>query len=319
MTIPGSTERSSLLGAVRIRQLALELDLRPTKTLGQNFVHDANTVRRIIATAELHTDDHVLEVGPGLGSLTLGLLDQVDRVTAVEIDRRMADLLPRTVAELAPTRANRLRVINADALGLRAADWGEPTPHRVESGVIAAPDGGRVLPTAVVANLPYNVSVPVLLHVLAEFDGIRRVLVMVQAEVADRLAAPPGSRTYGVPSVKAAWYGTVRRVGAVGRRVFWPEPNVDSALVSLDRRPVPTSVRRETVFTLVDHAFAQRRKMLRTALAGFAGSPAAAELLLREAGIDPARRGETLNLAEYVAVAAVAEAASPAPHAESPA
>ncbi len=197
MTTPGGTEQISLLGAARIRQLAAELDLRPTKTLGQNFVHDANTVRRIVSAAALAPDDHVLEVGPGLGSLTLGLLEKVDRVTVVEIDPRLAGLLPRTVAEQAPGRADRLRVVCADALTVGAAEVGEPT--------------------ALVANLPYNVSVPVLLHLLAELPSLRRVLVMVQAEVADRLAAGPGSRTYGVPSVKAAWYGTVKRAGSIGR------------------------------------------------------------------------------------------------------
>jgi 16S rRNA (adenine1518-N6/adenine1519-N6)-dimethyltransferase len=286
VTSPGGTEQISLLGAARIRQLAAELDLRPTKTLGQNFVHDANTVRRIVSAAALRPDDHVLEVGPGLGSLTLGLLEQVDRVTVVEIDPRLAGLLPRTVAEQAPARADRLTVVCADALTVGTADVGEPT--------------------ALVANLPYNVSVPVLLHLLAELPSLRRVLVMVQAEVADRLAAGPGSRTYGIPSVKAAWYGSVRRAGSIGRNVFWPEPNVDSALVSIDRHATPTEGDRDTVFTVVDHAFAQRRKMLRAALAGWAGSGAAAEGLLRRAGIDPTRRGETLAVADYLAIAGAA-------------
>ena len=249
-------------------------------------MHDANTVRRIVAAADLRPDDHVLEVGPGLGSLTLGLLEKVDRVTVVEIDPRLAGLLPRTVTEQAPGRADRLTVVTADALTVGRAEVGEPT--------------------ALVANLPYNVSVPVLLHLLAELPSLRRVLVMVQAEVADRLAAGPGSRTYGVPSVKAAWYGTVKRAGSIGRNVFWPEPNVDSALVAIDRHPTPTVGDRDTVFTVVDHAFAQRRKMLRAALAGWAGSGAAAEDLLRRAGVDPTRRGETLDVADYLAIAGVA-------------
>jgi len=286
MTSPGGTEQISLLGAARIRQLAAELDLRPTKTLGQNFVHDANTVRRIVSAASLRPDDHVLEVGPGLGSLTLGLLEKVERVTVVEIDPRLAGLLPRTVAEQAPDRADRLTVVCADALTVGRAEVGEPT--------------------ALVANLPYNVSVPVLLHLLAELPSLRRVLVMVQAEVADRLAAGPGSRTYGVPSVKAAWYGTVKRAGSIGRNVFWPEPNVDSALVAIDRHPTPTVGDRDAVFTIVDHAFAQRRKMLRSALSSWAGSGAAAEELLGRAGVDPTRRGETLDVADYLAIAGAA-------------
>ena len=286
MNTSGGAQQTSLLGAVRIRTLAAELDLRPTKTLGQNFVHDANTVRRIVSAAALRPDDHVLEVGPGLGSLTLGLLDQVARVTAVEIDPRLAARLPLTVAEQAPALIGKLRVVTADALTVDTADLGSPT--------------------ALVANLPYNVSVPVLLHLLAELPSLRRVLVMVQAEVADRLAAAPGSRTYGVPSVKAAWYGTVRRAGSIGRSVFWPEPNVDSALVSIDRHPEPTAGDRTAVFAVVDLAFAQRRKMLRAALSGWAGSTTAAEELLGRAGIDPTRRGETLDVADYLAIAAAA-------------
>jgi 16S rRNA (adenine1518-N6/adenine1519-N6)-dimethyltransferase len=286
VTTRGGSQQKFLLGAARIRQLAAELGLRPTKTLGQNFVHDANTVRRIVSTAALRPDDHVLEIGPGLGSLTLGLLDQVAQVTAVEIDSRLAERLPRTVAEQAPQFAERLRVIHADALTVGPAEVGAPT--------------------ALVANLPYNVSVPVLLHLLSELPSIRRVLVMVQAEVADRLAAPPGSRTYGVPSVKAAWYGSVRRAGSVGRNVFWPEPNVDSALVAIDRHPEPTAGDRVAAFAFVDLAFAQRRKMLRAALSGWAGSTTAAEELLNRAGIDPTRRGETLDVADYLAIAAAA-------------
>ncbi len=279
---PGGIQQVSLLGAARIRQLAAELDLKPTKTLGQNFVHDANTVRRIVATAALTREDHVLEVGPGLGSLTLALLDACAAVTAVEIDPRLAGRLAQTVDEQAPELADRLTIVTADAMTVSAAQLGAPT--------------------ALVANLPYNVSVPVLLHLLAELPSLRRVLVMVQAEVADRLAAPPGSRTYGSPSVKAAWYGAVKRAGSIGRQVFWPAPNVDSALVSLDCHPVPTVGDRAAVFAVVDAAFAQRRKTLRAALAGWAGSPAAAEDVLVRAGIDPSRRGETLDVADYRAI-----------------
>jgi 16S rRNA (adenine1518-N6/adenine1519-N6)-dimethyltransferase len=278
------TVPAPLLGAAEIRRLAEELDLRPTKTLGQNFVHDANTVRRIVTTSGITRDDHVVEVGPGLGSLTLALLDVASRVTAVEIDPRLAGLLPRTVAAHRPSDVDRLTVVDADALRIGPGDI---TPE----------------PTALVANLPYNVSVPVLLHLLATFPTIRRVLVMVQAEVADRLAAPPGSRTYGAPSVKLAWYGPARRAGSVGRAIFWPVPGVDSALVAMERREQPREGDRDAVFAVVDAAFAQRRKTLRSALAGWAGSAAAAETALRAAGVDPSARGETIGVEEFIAIA----------------
>ena len=272
-----------LLGAAEIRQLAAELQLRPTKTLGQNFVHDANTVRRIVAAAGLGPAEHVLEVGPGLGSLTLGLLSVSESVTAVEIDPRLAGRLPRTVADHLPDLAGRLTVIEADAL-------------RVDADRLGAP-------TALVANLPYNVAVPVLLHLLAELPSLQRVLVMVQAEVADRLAAATGSKVYGSPSVKAAWYGTTKRAGSIGRSVFWPVPGVDSALVSLVRHAGPLPGKASEVFSVVDAAFSQRRKTLRSALAGWAGSPARAEQILRAAGVDPGLRGEMLDVAAYVAIA----------------
>jgi 16S rRNA (adenine1518-N6/adenine1519-N6)-dimethyltransferase len=273
-----------LLGPTEVRTLADGLGVRPTKALGQNFVHDANTVRRIARTAGVGPADVVLEVGPGLGSLTLALLQTGAAVTAVEVDARLAAALPATVARLAPQEAPRLTVIAADALDL--------TPDRVE-----------VPPTALVANLPYNVAVPVLLTVLQRFDSIRSALVMVQAEVADRLAAEPGSRTYGAPSVKARWYGEVRRAGSVPRGVFWPVPNVDSGLVALTRGQ-PRHGDREAVFAVVDAAFAQRRKTLRAALAGWAGSAAEAERRLRAAGIDPSARGETLGVADFARLAA---------------
>ncbi len=272
-----------LLGPAAIRDLAQQLELRPTKTLGQNFLHDANTIRRIVRTAELTPQDVVLEVGPGLGSLTLGLLPAAAHVTAVEIDPRLAALLPRTVAERAPALADRLTVVEADALRLREVPGSAPT--------------------ALVANLPYNVAVPVLLHLLELLPTLRRALVLVQAEVAERLAAAPGSAAYGVPSAKAAWYGDVRRAGNVGRRVFWPEPNVDSGLVALDRRPPPPGDRAAT-FAVVDAAFATRRKGLRAALARWAGGPAAAEARLRAAGIDPTTRGEQLSIADFTRLAA---------------
>ncbi len=274
----------ALLGPAEIREIAGRLGTRPTKTLGQNFVIDPNTVRRIVRTAEVGPADVVLEVGPGLGSLTLGLLPEVSSVVAVEIDPVLAGELEVTVASRAAAYARVLTVVNADALRLARLD-GPP-------------------PTALVANLPYNVAVPVLLHLLATFPTVRRVLVMVQAEVADRLAAPPGSKVYGVPSVKAAWYADVRRAGAVGRSVFWPAPNVDSGLVAMTRREPPvTTATREEVFGVVDAAFAQRRKTLRAALAGWAGSPAAAETALRAAGIDPGARGEAIGVADFARLA----------------
>ena len=276
-------EHSGLLGPAAIRELAQQLDLRPTKSLGQNFLHDANTIRRIVKTAGLQPGDVVLEVGPGLGSLTLGLLPHAAHVTAVEIDPRLAAQLPVTVEGRLPELAGRLTVVEADALRVRDL----PGPP----------------PTALVANLPYNVAVPVLLHLLETVPTLDRALVLVQAEVAERLAAAPGSAAYGIPSVKAAWYGEVRRAGAIGRRVFWPEPNVDSGLVSLVRRPPPPGDRRAT-FAVVDAAFATRRKGLRAALAPWAGSPAAAEIRLRAAGIDPATRGEKLSVADFARLAA---------------
>jgi 16S rRNA (adenine1518-N6/adenine1519-N6)-dimethyltransferase len=273
-----------MLGPAEVRQLAARLDVRPTKQRGQNFVIDPNTVRRIVREAGLHPDDVVVEVGPGLGSLTLALLDEVARVVAIEIDPVLAAALPETLATYAPTSADRCEVIWADALRIDAV----PGPP----------------PTALVANLPYNVSVPVLLHLLALLPGLERGLVMVQAEVADRLAAGPGSKVYGVPSVKAAWYADVRRAGAVGRNVFWPAPNVDSGLVRLLRRDPPASrAGREAVFACIDAAFAQRRKTLRAALAGWAGSADAAERALRSAGVDPRTRGEQLGIEAFVAVA----------------
>jgi 16S rRNA (adenine1518-N6/adenine1519-N6)-dimethyltransferase len=268
----------SLLTAVDVRQLAEQLGLRPTKQLGQNFVIDPNTVRRLVRTAEVGPDDVVVEVGPGLGSLTLGLLPVVRRVVAVEIDPVLARQLPVTVRERTPELADRLEVVQQDALELEAVP-GEP-------------------PTAFVANLPYNVAVPVLLRLLERLPSLQRGLVMVQAEVADRLAAPPGSRTYGVPSVKAAWYADVRKAGSIGRNVFWPAPNVDSGLVAFTRREPPAADRLAT-FAVIDAAFAQRRKTLRAALAGWAGSPAAAEERIRAAGLDPRARGETLTVEQF--------------------
>jgi 16S rRNA (adenine1518-N6/adenine1519-N6)-dimethyltransferase len=279
----------ALLGATDVRALAASVGLLPTKSLGQNFVIDGGTVERIVRTAALRPDDVVLEIGPGLGSLTLALLPGVRRVVAVEIDQRLAGLLPETVAARLPSVADRLRVIHRDAMVLDATEIGHAT---------AEP------PTAIVANLPYNVAVPVLLTLLARLPSVRRVLVMVQLEVAERLAAKPAEDAYGVPSVKAAWYGDVRLAGTIGRQVFWPAPRVDSGLVALDRREPPeTTASREAVFAVIDAAFGQRRKTLRAALASWAGSPAAAETALRAAGIDPSARGETLDVVAFARIA----------------
>ena len=284
------TETSgALLGPAEIRDLAGRVGIRPTKTLGQNFVIDGGTVRKIVRSAGVGEGEHVVEVGPGLGSLTLGLLEAGATVVAVEIDPVLARLLPATVAAHLPGTypddgPARLCVVGADALAVTEL----PGPP----------------PTALVANLPYNVSVPVLLTFLQRFASIERVLVMVQAEVADRLAAPPGSRTYGVPSAKVAWYASARRTSTIARTVFWPVPNVDSALVALERRDPPaTSASREEVFAVVDAAFAQRRKMLRSALAGLAGSADAAVAALEAAGVDPQARCERLDIADFARVA----------------
>ena len=274
----------TLLGATEIRALAERLDVSPAKKWGQNFVHDANTVRKIVTAAKLHDGESVVEVGPGLGSLTLGLLEQGHPVIAIEIDPRLAAELPAT-AETHGVTADMLTVIQADALT-----------------VTELPDA----PTAVVANLPYNVSVPVLIHLLETFPTIRRVLVMVQAEVGHRIAADPGSKVYGVPSVKAAWWGDWNVEGTVSRRVFWPEPNVDSVLVGMTAHATPgdETLRRRT-FAIADAAFGQRRKTLRQALSAIAVSTTAAANLCEAAGIDSGARGEQLTLTQFVALASV--------------
>lgn len=276
---------SGLLGASTIRALAKALDVRPTKTLGQNFVVDANTVRRIAAAAKLDPTDVVVEVGPGLGSLTLALLPLCAHLHAVEIDPRLANALPETVRVNAGADAPKLQVHTADAMRVTREQIGEPAP------------------TALVANLPYNVAVPVVLHLLAEVPSLRHGLVMVQSEVADRLCAPPGNKTYGVPSAKLAWYASARRAGPVPRGVFWPIPNVDSGLVAFTRREPPEGDRKAT-FAVIDAAFAQRRKTLRSSLAGWAGSPTAAADILTAAGVDPTARGEALTIENFAAIAA---------------
>jgi 16S rRNA (adenine1518-N6/adenine1519-N6)-dimethyltransferase len=275
-----------LLGPGEIRVLADRLGVRPSKRLGQNFVVEQGTVRKIAVLAALRPDDVVLEVGPGLGSLTLALLEAgAGQLVAVEIDRALAAELPRTIAARAPHLADRAAVVTADALKI---------------GALPA------APTVLVANLPYNVAVPVLLHLLAVLPSLARGLVMVQAEVADRMCAGPGSRVYGTPSVKLAWYAAARAAGTVPRTVFWPVPNVDSRLVAFTRHDPPaTTASRAEVFAVIDAAFRQRRKTLRAALSGWAGSAAEAERRLRAAGIDPGLRGEALGVAEFARLAAV--------------
>lgn len=272
-----------LLGSGEVRALATELGLRPSKQRGQNFVTDGNTIRRIVAAAGLTDADVVLEVGPGLGSLTLGLLDVARSVVAVEIDPLLARRLAATVADRVPDASDRLTVIEADALRI------DDVPGE---------------PTAMVANLPYNVAVPVLLHLLATVPTLRSVLVLVQLEVAERLAAGPGSKVYGIPSVKARWYGTATLAGRIGRNVFWPAPNVDSGLVRLVRSDPPgdDALRLDT-FAVVDAAFGQRRKTLRSSLSRLTGSTGAAKSALVAAGVEPGLRGEVLELAQFVAIA----------------
>ncbi|GAA4111010.1 16S rRNA (adenine(1518)-N(6)/adenine(1519)-N(6))-dimethyltransferase RsmA [Enteractinococcus coprophilus] len=287
-----STEQPLLSGA-DIRKLADILDLRPTKTLGQNYVIDPNTIRRIVDAAHLESSEHVLEIGPGLGSLTLGLMDAAQAVTAIEIDPPVAARLATTVEEYRPGTADRLAVIEGDAMRISAAE------------VLAiAPESADGPPTAIVANLPYNVAVPVMLHLLAELPSIRHGLVMVQQEVAERLTAGPGSKIYGVPSVKMAWYAQATYAGTIGTKVFWPAPRITSGLVQFTaRQPPATTASRQQVFEVIDTAFAQRRKTLRAALSNWAGSGVAAEELLIAADVDPKARGEVLEIEHFARIA----------------
>ena len=277
----------TLLGAAEIRALAAELDVTPTKKLGQNFVVDANTVRKIVHVGTVTASDRVVEVGPGLGSLTLAVLETGAPVTAVEIDHRLAARLPQTAAAHG-VQPGALTVVDADALAVRELP-GDPN--------------------VLIANLPYNVSVPVLLHFMETFPGLERGVVMVQAEVGERLAAAPGSKIYGAPSVKAAWYGAWRLAGTVSRQVFWPVPNVDSVLVAFARDATPRGDEQErrAVFTLVDAAFGQRRKMLRQSLSGVFGSSAQASAVLEAAGVAPTARAEELTVDAFVAISRVTD------------
>ena len=280
-----------MLGVSQIRRIAEELDLNPSKKLGQNFVHDANTVRRIVQLAEVTSESHVIEVGPGLGSLTLGLLETGAKVVAVEVDDRLAKRLIPTIREHAgEAEAENLTVLNMDALKISRDSLEEPYPE------------------VLVANLPYNVSVPIILHLLSEFPEITRALVMVQAEVGERLAAAPGSKIYGGPSVKAASYGELKVAATVPRNIFWPVPNVDSVLVSFHRGPAEDALSeedRKRLFEIIEAAFSQRRKMLRQSLSGYFGSSVRASEALEEAGIDPTLRAETLSLSDFLALARI--------------
>lgn len=288
---------SGLLDPTSLRSVANQIGLRPTKTRGQNFVHDANTVRRIVALAGVDAHDRVIEVGPGLGSLTLGLLETGASVVAIEIDELLAEQLPRTVGERMPEAADRLDLVVSDALDV---------VELPAAGLSDNNGAGTSAPTALVANLPYNVSVPVLLHMLELSDSWTTGLVMVQLEVADRLVAGPGSKVYGVPSAKLAWFAQAERVGTVPAKVFWPVPNVESGLVRIVRRdPPPTSASRAQVFTVIDAAFASRRKMLRGALGGLCGGSARAAELIDAAGVDPTARGESLVVTDFAAIAEV--------------
>ncbi len=272
----------SLLGAAEIRALAQSLDLKPSKSLGQNFVIDANVCRKIVRTAGVSADDIALEIGPGLGSLTLAMMEEAKAVIAVEIDQRLAQQLPITVASHSNS-SEKLIVIHHDALTIKELP---------------------AAPTVLVANLPYNVSVPVFLHLLEIFPTLRSGVVMVQAEVADRLAAKPNSKEYGIPSVKAAWWVDVSNAGSVSRSIFWPAPNVDSKLVGFTRRQTPgDEALRKQVFAIIDLAFAQRRKMLRSALSSMYGGSSAAEVVLSSAGIDPTLRGEALDIHAFCKIA----------------
>jgi 16S rRNA (adenine1518-N6/adenine1519-N6)-dimethyltransferase len=276
------THQVELLGGADIRELAAKLDVKPTKKLGQNFVTDPNTIRRIVAAAKLKGSETVVEIGPGLGSLTLGLLEQAEKVIAVEIDQKLAGELEQTIAKRAP--GCDFTLVRGDALRVTEL----PAP-----------------PQALVANLPYNISVPVLLHFLEQFESLQFGLVLVQAEVAHRLAAQPGNKVYGTPSVKLAWYAEANLAGNIGRNIFWPVPNVDSALVYFEKRETPLGdeTLRLKTFDVIDGAFSQRRKTLRQALADWAGSPAQAEEILLRAGIDPGKRGEQLNVHDFVRIA----------------
>lgn len=286
-----TSTQNALLGPVQIRELAERFGVNPTKSKGQNFLHDAGTVRKIVRESGVVAGQRVVEVGPGLGSLTLGLLEVGADVVAVELDSLLAKELVNTVSQRMPQAVDRIEVVEGDALAITAL----PNPQ----------------PTAFVANLPYNVSVPILLTFLERFPTLETIMVMVQLEVADRIVAKPGNKVYGIPSVKAAWYGTATRAMRVGRNVFWPAPNVDSALVYIERgAPPETSATREQVFAVVDAAFAHRRKTLRQNLAVLAGSAAQAQMVLEAAGIDPSVRGEQLTVNQF---AAIAQALNPVP------
>lgn len=288
-------KKSSLLGPVQIREIAQRLQIHPSKARGQNFVHSATTVQKIVREAAVQPGEKILEIGPGLGSLTLALLEAGAQVAAVEIDAVLAQELPRTMQEFQPAAVQRFGVVQADALEIAAAtDLPRPPASAAEV----------FFPQKLVANLPYNLAVPILLTLLENIPSLQAATVMVQAEVAERLTAQPGSRIYGVPSVKSAWYGTMRRGSKISRQVFWPVPNVDSLLVHFQRHNEPLPGDRAEIFAIIEAAFSQRRKTLRAALTPWAGSAARAETIIRAAGLDPRWRGEKLQIADFAALAA---------------
>ena len=273
---------SNLLGAAEIREIAERIGLRPTKKLGQNFVVDANTCRKIVKSADVGPTDIALEIGPGLGSLTLAMLESASEVIAIEIDDRLAAELPET-AQRHGLDASKLTILNQDAMGITTLPKD---------------------PTVLVANLPYNVSVPVLLRFLELFPTLRSGVVMVQSEVADRLVAKPNSKVYGSPSVKATWWADLSSAGTVSRSIFWPVPNVDSSLVRFVRhQSAGDETLRKATFKIIDAAFAQRRKMMRAALSDLCGGSAAASSIIEASGIDPTIRGESLQLSDFIKIA----------------
>ncbi|WP_422114334.1 16S rRNA (adenine(1518)-N(6)/adenine(1519)-N(6))-dimethyltransferase RsmA [Gardnerella sp. DNF00109] len=279
-----SEQEGSLLGAADIRRIAAEEGITPTKKFGQNFVIDPGTVKKIVTASKINSNDFVMEVGPGLGSLTLAILQAGANLTAVEIDPPLAKRLPSTVKEFMPNALERFNVILKDALELNAQD---------------VPNLANAQHFTLVANLPYNVATPIILTLLEKFNNLTSFLVMVQKEVADRLCAQPGTKTYGTPSVKLAWYGESQKAGLIGRNVFWPAPNVDSALVYFERNNEirEDEQEREKVFKIIDAAFQQRRKTLHSALKGIISNES-----YDIAEIDPTRRGETLTCAEFLAL-----------------
>ena len=271
------TNSTDFLGAARVRELLTRHGVTPSRALGQNFVVDPNTIRKTLSVARVSPTDRVLEIGPGAGSLTLGLAASSPSVVAIERDDRLIPLLE----EVLSNRRN-VEIINGDAMEA---------------------DLAATRATSVVSNLPYNMAALLVLKVLEEAPEIQSLTVMTQKEVGERLAAGPGTKTYGATSVLVAYFALARVEAQVSRRAFWPVPRVDSVLVRIDRRPEPDQESRQSLFEVVKAAFSQRRKTLRNSLAELAGSASAAEDLIRQAGVDPSRRPETLSLDDFLMLA----------------